>query len=312
MPSDERDLDVLDEMPCADVLRGPADFDEFWQDARREADTVAVDVVRLDEVDRTDAHVVTAVEFRSTDGVRVGGWLREPLGPVERGVVVLHGYGGVLGADHLPEPLAIPRTAEFHPVLRGLPAVSRLPGLEPISSEHVLHGITDRRTYIHRGCTQDVWLAITALHHLVPAAAGHTDLAGVSFGGGIGALALPWEPRIARACLHVPSFGNHPERLRIACTGSGEQVRQAAERDPSIREVLRYFDAATAATRVGIPVMVCAAQEDPAVPPVGQFSVFQALAGQKSLLVQAAAHREYPGEDRDHSVRHAAFSAWLR
>ncbi len=296
-----------------ELLRGPAHFDEVWQDARREADSVAVDAVRLDAVERTGTHVITAVQFTSTDGVRIGGWLREPAdGAAERGVVVLHGYGGVLGVEELPPPLELPGTAEFHPVLRGLPALSQLPGLEPISSAHVLHGIDDRDTYIHRGCTQDVWLAVSALHHLVPAAARRTDLVGSSFGGGIGALALPWEPRITKACLHVPSFGNHPERLQIPCTGSGEQVRQAVQRDPALGQILRYFDAATAAARVRIPVMVCAAREDPAVPPVGQFSVFHALVGQKSLLLQAASHQEYPGQGRDDAVRHAAFSAWLR
>ena len=110
----------------------------------------------------------------------------------------------------------------------------------------------------------------------------------------------------------VVSFGNHPERLQIPCTGSGEQVRQAVQRDPALGQILRYFDAATAAARVRIPVMVCAAREDPAVPPVGQFSVFHALVGQKSLLLQAASHQEYPGQGRDDAVRHAAFSAWLR
>lgn len=273
---------------------------------------MAVDALRLDQVEHTSTHVTTAVQYTSTDGVRIGGWLREPAdGAVWRGVVLLHGYGGVLGIEELPPPLDLPGAAEFHPVLRGLPSMSLLPGLEPISSEHVLHGIGDRDTYIHRGCVQDVWVAVTALRELAPATARRTDVAGVSFGGGIAALALPWEPRVTKACLYVPSFGNHPERLQIPCTGSGEQVRQAAARHPSIRQVLEYFDAATAASRVRIPVMVCAAREDPAVPPVGQFSVFQALAGRKSLLVQAASHCDYPGQERDDAVRHAAFSAWL-
>ena len=55
-------------------------------------------------------------------------------------------------------------------------------------------------------------------------AARRLDYMGISFGGGIGALALPWDERFHRAHLNVPSFGHHPLRLTLPepdTTGSG-------------------------------------------------------------------------------------------
>lgn len=293
----------------AELLRGPAGFDEFWLAARAEAAQVRTAAQRVRVVDRDARWVTTEIRFGSTGGRVIGGWLREPAtGEVRRGVVRLHGYGGLTA----PEPaLDLAHTAEILPCLRGLGALSLMSDIPSVSTEHVLHGIGDRQTYVHRGCVQDAWLAATALVELVPGAGRRIDLTGASFGGGIGALALPWDARIRTACLTVPSFGNHPERLRVPCAGSGEPVRRAAATDPLVRDVLAYFDAATAAARVQVPVLVAAAEVDPAVPPVGQFAVHQALAGEKALFILTAGHIEYPGMEREAQALEAAVGAWL-
>jgi cephalosporin-C deacetylase len=112
---------------------------------------------------------------------------------------------------------------------------------------------------------------------------------------------LPWEPRIRAAHLSVPSFGNHPLRLTLPCTGSGESVREYHREHPAAIEVLRYFDAATSARRIRIPVLAACALFDPAVPPPGQFAVYNGLGGPKELFVLSAGHFDHPGaaeEDR--------------
>lgn len=123
----------------------------------------------------------------------------------------------------------------------------------------------------------------------MPEAAGRLTYLGTSFGGGIGALALPWDDRFHAAGLTVPTFGNHPLRVTLPCTGSGESVRTRLAEDPSVLDVLAYFDAATAARHIKIPVHVGAALFDPSVPPPGQFAVYNGLAGPRELLVLRAA-----------------------
>ncbi|MEW2516520.1 acetylxylan esterase [Actinacidiphila alni] len=293
-----------------ELLRGPEDFDAFWQAARDEAAGVDPAPRRVEVLHRNAREVVTRVAFRTTGGLTLGGWLREPAdGAVDRLLVRLHGYGGSGGP---PEALGLPHTAELSPVLRGLPELGLVDGIPPVAAEHVLHGIGRRETYVHRGCVQDVWLAVTAACLLQPSGAGRVGLTGSSFGGGIGALALPLESRAEAACLDVPSFGNHPERLRTPCAGSGEAVRLAARADPSVRRTIAYFDAATAAARVTRPVLIAAARHDPVVPPVGQFAVFRALGGPKALLALTAGHLEHPGRAAEERLTRGAFAQWLR
>ena len=168
-----------------------------------------------------------------------------------------------------------------------------------------------RETYIHCGCVADYWGAASALIEVVPEAAGQLHYSGGIFGDGIGALMLPWDGRFAKAFLDVPSFGNHPLRLLAPCVGSGESVRQYYQSHPEVAAVLRYFDSACAARHIKIPVMVGAALFDPAVPPQGQFSVYNALSGPKELFVREAAHFSFPGEAAENQRLHQALCKWF-
>lgn len=275
----------------------PADFDAFWAATFEEAGSVALDwtIRRSADWDSTEVEVYD-VEYAGLLGNRIGGWLTKPRGePVERGAVCTHGYGG-RAAPELVLPMK--NAAVIFPVCTGQPERSLHPGIPADPFRHVVHGIESRETYVHRFCAADVWRAASVLLQAVPEAARSLNYLGGSFGGGIGALALPWDARFHRAHLGVPSFGNHPVRLRLPCAGSGEAVRQLAGKCPEIRGVLAYFDAATAARRIRIPTHVAAARFDPAVPPAGQFSVYAALAGARELFELTAGHFSCPETSR--------------
>lgn len=283
----------LESLLAVGVPESPPGFDAFWRGRYAEArgiDTAPRIGPLEEELEGVRVH---AVSYTSAGGFRVGGWLTLPAeGPVTRGMVVLHGYGG---RDAVEPMLLPPGTAAIWPCARGLGTRSLDADIPPSAEGHVLHGIASRESYVHGGCVADTWCAASALLELVPEVAGQLALFGGSFGGGVGALALPWDERFQCGLLMVPSFGNHPLRLTLPCTGSGEAVRAHHARHPEIRDVLGYFDAAVAATRVRIPVHVGAALFDPAVPPPGQFAVHNALAGPKELFVLTAGHFEYPG-----------------
>ena len=206
----------------------PVDFADFWRStfAAAIASAVLPRPTRR-EVRRTPRLIVEEVEFDAWAGdaarpVRLGGWLTTPAtGPVTSGLVVGHGYGGRNAPD--PTPL-VPGAAVLYPCLRGFNRSVQLdiPGTADL---HVLHGIGSRETYVHRFNAADLWAAASALLELEPAA---TPLAyaGASFGGGVGAMMLPWDARYQRAFLDYPSFGHHPIRLTLPCIGSGESVRR--------------------------------------------------------------------------------------
>ncbi|MBR7518800.1 hypothetical protein KC217_24365, partial [Mycobacterium tuberculosis] len=76
---------------------------------------------------------------------------------------------------------------------------------------------------------------------LHPETAGRIGYAGISFGGGVGALGIPYDTRIARGVLEVPTFGNRPLWLTLPSTGSAGAVQAYAKAHPQVAETLRYF-----------------------------------------------------------------------
>jgi cephalosporin-C deacetylase len=65
--------------------------------------------------------------------------------------------------------------------------------------------------------------------------------------------------------------------------------------DPSIAHTLAFFDAATAATRLRIPVVFACSLFDPAVTPPGQFAVANAHPGPKRVSVFLTGHFDRAG-----------------
>jgi len=287
----------------------PDDLVPFWQQTYRESlqTPLRIERRRIDSA-RGDVEVFE-IEFDSWNGVRIGGWLTLPRDkPVERGVVHSHGYGGNSGPDL---NVAGPPAAVIFPCARGLPERSLLPGIPEEGHRHVLVGIESRETYIHRGCVADIWCAASALLELAPQAAKHLHFIGGSFGGGTGAMALAWDSRFSAGALGVPSFGNHPLRVTLPCTGSGESVRLYHQRHPEVLEVLKYHDAAIMARYIHVPVLCDCALFDPAVPPPGQFAVYNAIAGPKQLFTRRAGHFSYPEEGDENAQFHKLKAEWF-
>ncbi|MEV0842580.1 acetylxylan esterase [Actinocatenispora sera] len=294
----------LDGLLAVGAPAEPAGFAAFWRERYAAALAVDPDPVLGPVEDKRDGCRVLGVTFSSVGGVRLGGWVVLPdEEPARHGFVVGHGYGGRATAGL---PLPLPRAAAIQPCVRGLPDRGRIPGIPDTSDEHVLHGIETPETYVLAGCVADLWCAATALRQLVPELDDRLGYLGQSLGGGLGALALPWDDRFAAAQLTVPTFGNQPLRLTLECAGSGESVRRYARRHPEVTEVLAYFDAASAARRITVPTLVGAALLDPSVPPPGQFAVHNALAGPKQLAVLTAGHVDHPGLAAENAALAAA------
>lgn len=286
-------------------------FEAFWREtyARTTAIWPNLTVKPAKLPQRDDIEIYEAY-YDSFDGFRCGAWLTLPrhAQPV-RGVVMGHGYGSCPAPGELQGPPAV----SIHPCGRGLAdGLSTRDDLPSVTAAHVVHHLDDREKYIHRGCVADFWAGVSALLAYRPELEGKIDLVGGSFGGGLGALALPWEPRIRRAYLRVPSFGHYPLRVTLPCTGSGHAVSQAVARAPHLLEdVLAYYDAAVAARFIRQPVLVAPALFDPAVPPAGQFAVANAISSQKVVHVLPAGHFTWRGLPEAMRKLDAAVAEWF-
>jgi cephalosporin-C deacetylase len=285
---------TLNQLLSVKTPKEPKDFDCFWQKRYQKALIVAPQPqTKIINEDRLGWRVFD-IRYTSTDNFLIRGWLLVPaFGVIKRGFIVGHGYGGRDEPDfHLPFKDA----ALLFPCFRGL-ALSAQPSISSEPNWHVLHDINQRDRYILGGCVEDLWLAVSTMLFLFPQLAGRLGYLGISFGGGIGALALAWESRISKGHLNAPTFGHQPLRLRLASNGSAHSVQQyfRAHKKQAVK-VLRYYDAALAAKRITMPIHCACAKFDPCVAPPGQFAIYNALSGEKQLFILDAGHHNYPNQ----------------
>jgi cephalosporin-C deacetylase len=291
----------IDELRTIRPPAAPPDFDDFWR--ARHARALAVDP-RPQLGKSVPSHPnwqVQDITYTSTDDFRIGGWLLLPRdGRVRRGLVVGHGYGG---RDQPDFNLPVEQTAVLFPCFRGLSRSGR-PPVSSDSTWHVLHDIDKRERYILRGCVEDLWLAVSVLTGLYPGLGGRIGYIGASFGGGIGALAIPFDKRIDRGHLVVPTFGNMPLWLTLPTTGSARSVQNYAKTHRNVLNTLRLYDAATAATRIEVPMLFAVARFDPMVAPPCQFSVANALptSDRHQTFVLDAGHFDYVDSEQQYAL----------
>ncbi len=284
----------LERLLTVGAPKAPKDFLAFWQQCYQHALRVApLPKITFISTDKSGWQVFH-ISYTSTDQRQIRCWLLLPkYGVVKRGFVIGHGYGGRNAPDfHLP----FQDSALLFPCFRGL-GLSSEPDISADPFWHVRHHIEDADRYVLGGCVEDVWLAVSTLLNLFPYLSGQIGYLGISFAGGIGALALAVDPRIARAHLNVPTFGNQPLRLRLPSQGSANSVQQyyCGHKKQTLK-VLRYYDAATAARYINIPMHCACATFDPCVTPPGQFAIYNSLPREKQLFVLEAGHYSYPNQ----------------
>ncbi len=291
----------LEQLLAITPPEAPPGFDDFWRKRYRRA--LAVDpkpVLRQSKASHPRWHVLD-IAYTSTGAFEIRGWLLLPRkGQVRRGLVVGHGYGG----RDLPDfELPVEETALLFPCFRGLSRSAR----PPISSDpawHVLHNIDKPDDYIIGGCVDDLWIAVSTLVSLYPWLEGHVGYSGISFGGGIGALAIPFDRRIDRGHLVVPTFGHRPLWLTLPTIGSAQSVQNYWKTHANVLDTLRLFDAASAASRIKVPMLVAPALFDPAVAPPCQFAVANALPQSKfnETFILDAGHFDYPDSAAQNAI----------
>ncbi|WP_049732035.1 acetylxylan esterase [Rhizobium ecuadorense] len=281
----------VEELLAVEPPEGPDGFDAFWKARYRKARMVDPQpALSWSRFTHPDWHVLDLV-YLSTDAFRIGGWLLLPReGQVRRGLIVGHGYGGRNRPDF---ELPVKETAVIFPCCRGL-SLSAHPPISQNPSWHVLHDIDKKDAYIIGGCVEDVWLAVSTLVALYPWLSGHIGYSGISFGGGVGAMAIAYDDRIDRGHLALPSFGHQPLRLKLPSVGSAQAVQEYQAEHGDVLSTLGFYDAATAARRIKVPMLTAVALFDPAVAPPCQFAVANSLPKFNEIFILDAGHFDYP------------------
>lgn len=269
----------------------PPDYCNFWQKKYQAVVATPTQLIRTVSTLTHADYCVEDIAFTSSNQARIGGWLLTPKHqPVTKGVIVGHGYGGRDAPDfNLPFTNAAVLFLCFYGLSR-----SRCTGVSDNPAFHVIHNIDDAERYILRNCIEDIWFGASALIQEFPQIAGHLAYSGISFGGGVGAMAMAWDNRFQRAALNVPSFGHQALRLTLPTTGSGAAVQIYYRSHRNLMATLQYYDAALASKYIKQHLHLALALFDPVVAPPGQFSIHNAALTAKNLLVLEAGHFDYP------------------
>jgi cephalosporin-C deacetylase len=284
---------TLEQLQSVEPPEAPEGFDAFWQE--RYALALMVDPLPSLTPSRTTHRrwQVFDLTYRSSGGFQIGGWLLLPKrGELTRALVVGHGYGG---RDAPVFDLPVENTAVLFPCFRGM-SRSAHPSISSDPSFHVLHDIDKPDRYIIGGCVEDLWIAVTVLSLLYPRIAGRIGYSGVSFGGGIGGLGIPFDPRIDRGHLSLPTFGHQALRLTLPSVGSAAAVQRYQAAHGNALATLQLHDAAVAASRIRVPMIASVALFDPAVAPPCQFAIANAVPSQfNEKFILDAGHFDYRG-----------------
>jgi len=280
----------LDRLLQVEAPAEPADFCTFWTERRaRIAELDPRTKLRQAEIKNAE-YEVFYLSYRSSGGLKIRGWAAIPKHrPVVRAMILGHGYSGDMRPDLRP---LLDDAVCIYPCFRGL-GRSVAPPYSDIPDYHVTHDIHRKDLYVLGGCVEDLWMAVSATLALFPAVEGRIGYMGISFSGGVGALALPWEPRIQRAHLNIPSFGHHPLRVALPTVGSTRGLAAFVRLNPGVMANLPYFDAAVATRHIKQPMHVAAAKFDPVVAPPSQFAIYNAITAEKTLFVLEAGHFEH-------------------
>jgi cephalosporin-C deacetylase len=286
---------TLDDLRAIVPPDAPAGFDAFWQKRYKRA--LAIDPKpALSESKLTHPQwQVLDITYVSTGGIEIGGWLLLPRdGPVRRGLVVGHGYGGRDASDF---DLPVEETAILFPCFRGM-SKSAHPPIPPDAPAMCFTTSTSPTTTSSAAASRICGLPSRRCWRSIP---------GLPAPSAISAWQLRRRHRRAGDPLRSPHRSRSPDRAHLrrpqkladAADRRQRRFRPDLREDPSrtrAREP-RLFDAAIAATRITVPMLVAPALFDPAVAPPCQFAVANALPASKynEIFILDAGHFDYPG-----------------
>ncbi len=288
---------TLDKLLKIEAPPPPDDFEAFWRETYRIATERTPDYRIEKEIWSPDPGVkILQIRFTSHDGFDIGMWIARPEHSTG-GLVIGHGYGN----PSTPPGSENPGLTVAMPCLRGL-GLSQCAEIPWQGGQHAGYGIRSRETYVIRGAVTDIWEATSVLTDLFPDTAPNLNYSGGSLGGGLGAILLPWDNRLKAAEINVPTLAG-PMQFAFELPpgdGPGTTRRTAALSDPASWEALSYFDGASAARLIRVPVLITPALSDHSNPPPAQFAIANAIPKSCRILrIREVGHRAPTPKDEE-------------
>ncbi len=262
-------------------LPPPADYDQFWENAFKELESIPADYEK-----RPIAKGVYALSCRTVNGKRQYGFLRLPEGPGPYPLKVWVSGGeayiteqNVLGGEPKGQASLAIHLPPYRPAARD--------GKEHHAKWLKEHGL---RRFIFENIDKEprdlyFYPCILGACRLLDLVMKEPSIdrarviySGASHGGGFGVYITAFSPHIKAAFCGVPNFGN------LSGTAEGRPIGISDGPLRGIWQKLRYFDAAYCAPRITVPVFMSVGYLDTAVEADSIYPVYNALRGPKLMF----------------------------
>jgi cephalosporin-C deacetylase len=274
----------------------PADFDAFWNDVRRQADSLPLEPeITADPLRSTDDVSVYQVYFTSLDNIRIAGWYCRPtsVSGILPGLLTLPGYQAEV---RIPLDWARQGYAALNVAPRG--KLKSHQQFNPGIPNLLTHNITDRNTYAYRGMIADAWRGLDFLLAQKEIDPSRIGMAGSSQSGGLTIITSALRPEIKAASAGAPFLCAIPEAIKLTDTYPYQEINDYLRVYPDSRDAvmktLSYFDGLNFAGDVSCPIIVNIGLQDNICPPDATRAVFEAIGSTDKKL--------YPYDGQGHDA----------
>lgn len=262
------------------TAKRPTDFDNFWAGTLTALAAVPPNVTfTRDDLRSDDTVEVFDVRYDSYGGLRIAGWFARPAGQTSGlpGLLIVPGY---VSEPKIPKDWARRGYAAFSAAPRGkLRSNSEFnPGYPGL----LTHNVTDRGSYGYRGFYMDAVRAFDILAGLPEVDARRVGVTGSSQGGALTLLIAALRvDSVTAASAGAPYLCSYMDAASLTHSYPYEEIneylRMHPEQEPSIREVLDYYDIHNFASAIRAPIIVNIGLQDDVCPPETGFTVFEQI-----------------------------------
>jgi cephalosporin-C deacetylase len=276
----------------------PADFENYWQRARKEL--AAVDpqfsILRQDSL-CTASREVYIVEMRSLGNILIRGWYIRPVKPGKYPAILhVQGYSSFMIPEWMypgDDMVAFGLNIRGHGFSKD--------DVNPGFPGYLLHYLNDRELYIYRGAYMDCIRAVDFLFSREEVDTTRVAVEGGSQGGALSfATAALDNERIALCVPQVPFLSDFKDYFKVA-TWPASEFNEYIKLHPELSKeqvfkTLSYIDIRNLASWIKAPVLMAVGLMDDVCPPHINFAAYNHLKVPKEYIVYPESGHGLPSE----------------
>jgi len=296
MPNVDYPLDEL--LVYKPELTAEPDFDQFWEEARKESQQVPLQAVVTPVDFPTKIADLYEVVYQGMDGTPVHGWYMVPKSSIaDKPLPVMiryHGYNGDRGKPHELLMWAAFGVASLSVDTRGQGGMTPDRGVYPMGgiAGWMTLGILDPKQYYYRQVYMDCVRAVDFACSREEIDSSRIGLYGGSQGGGLTLAVAAIDKRPKLAMPVFPYLCHFRRAVEMHGSGPYIELRNWFRRfDPERRKedqvfrTLSYFDGMNMASRVQARVLMAITLQDIVCPPSTCFAAYNHLNTAKELKI---------------------------